>query len=53
MPIWSRMTIQVDPHTAVKMMNGMMIDASIRVVSGSPIHRALIAAASCPTASKS
>jgi hypothetical protein len=25
------MTIQVDPHTPVKMMNGMMIDASIRV----------------------
>ncbi len=27
------MTIQVDPQTPVKMMNGMMIDASIRVAS--------------------
>ena len=35
MPIWSRMTIQVDPQTPVKMMNGTMIEASILVVEGS------------------
>jgi len=32
-PTWSRITIQVDPHTAVKIMKGMMIDASIRLVA--------------------